>query len=91
MTPARFALDRHYTYQTYISVPIATCGDLLGLLPLDALHPGALLPLHEKEMLLLAQLLLPEVGATPLLLELSWLGSVGAGDDHLGERVLAPA
>jgi len=55
--PSQFALDRHYTYQTYISVPVATSAEIFGLLTLDALHPGELLPQHEKEMLLLAQLL----------------------------------
>jgi GAF domain-containing protein len=55
--PSRLALDRHYTYQTYISVPVATSTEIFGLLTLDALHPGELLPQHEKEMLLLAQLL----------------------------------
>jgi hypothetical protein len=38
-------------------VPVATSAEIFGLLTLDALHPGELLPQHEKEMLLLAQLL----------------------------------
>jgi GAF domain-containing protein len=54
---ARFPLDRNYNYKTYISVPVATSAEIFGLLTLDALHPGELLPQHEKEMLLLAQLL----------------------------------
>jgi GAF domain-containing protein len=53
----RFSLDRDHNYQTYISVPVATSAEIFGLLTLDALHPGELLPQHEKEMLLLAQLL----------------------------------
>ncbi|MGH3697713.1 MAG: GAF domain-containing protein [Pseudonocardiaceae bacterium] len=55
--PARFPPDRDYNYRTYISVPVATSAEIFGLLTLDALHPGELLPQHEKEMLLLAQLL----------------------------------
>lgn len=55
--PSRFPVDRHYNYQTYISVPVATSAEIFGLLTLDALHPGELLPQHEKEVLLLAQLL----------------------------------
>jgi hypothetical protein len=38
-------------------VPVATSAEIFGLLTLDALHPDELLPQHEKEMLLLAQLL----------------------------------
>ncbi|HKR49265.1 MAG TPA: GAF domain-containing protein [Pseudonocardiaceae bacterium] len=49
--------DIDFTYQTYISVPVATSTEIFGLLTLDALYPGQLLPQHEKEMLLLAQLL----------------------------------
>jgi hypothetical protein len=45
------------SYRTYISVPVATSTEIFGLLTLDALHPGELLLHHEKEMLLLAQLL----------------------------------
>lgn len=55
--PSRFPPDRDYNYRTYISVPVATSVEIFGLLTLDALHPGELLPQHEKEMLLLAQLL----------------------------------
>src|SRR5262249_26326150 len=55
--PSRFPPDRHYNYQTYISVPVATSAEIFGLLTLDALYPGELLPQHEKEVLLLAQLL----------------------------------
>ena len=54
---SRFPPDRDYNYQTYISVPVATSTEIFGLLTLDALHPGELLQQHEKEMLLLAQLL----------------------------------
>lgn len=54
---SRFLPDRDYNYQTYISVPVATSTEIFGLLTLDALHPGELLQQHEKEMLLLAQLL----------------------------------
>lgn len=53
----RFPSDRGYNYRTYISVPVATSAEIFGLLTLDALHAGELLPQHEKEMLLLAQLL----------------------------------
>ena len=53
----RFPSDRDYNYKTYISVPVATSAEIFGLLTLDALHPGQLLPQHEKEMLLFAQLL----------------------------------
>lgn len=53
----RFPPDRDYNYKTYISVPVATSAEIFGLLTLDALHAGELLPQHEKEMLLLAQLL----------------------------------
>lgn len=53
----RFPSGQDYTYQTYISVPVATSAEIYGLLTLDALHAGELLPQHEKEMLLLAQLL----------------------------------
>jgi GAF domain-containing protein len=55
--PSHFPPDRDHNYQTYISVPVATSAEIFGLLTLDALHPGELLPQHEKEMLLLAQLL----------------------------------
>jgi GAF domain-containing protein len=55
--PFRFPSDADYNYRTYISVPVATSAEIFGLLTLDALHPGELLPQHEKEMLLLAQLL----------------------------------
>ncbi len=53
--PPRFPLDRDC--KTYISVPVATSADIFGLLTLDSLHEGELKPQHEKEMLLLAQLL----------------------------------
>lgn len=53
----RFPPGRDYNYKTYISVPVATSTEIFGLLTLDALHAGELLPQHEKEMLLLAQLL----------------------------------
>ena len=53
----RFPDDRDYNYETYISVPVATSAEIYGLLTLDALHAGELLPQHEKEVLLLAQLL----------------------------------
>ena len=53
----RFPYGKDYTYETYISVPVATSAEIYGLLTLDALHAGELLPQHEKEMLLLAQLL----------------------------------
>ncbi|MDQ3762547.1 MAG: hypothetical protein M3460_13005 [Actinomycetota bacterium] len=53
--PPRFPRDRDY--KTYISVPVATSTEIFGLLTLDALHAGELKPQHEKEMLLLAQLL----------------------------------
>jgi GAF domain-containing protein len=53
----RFPPDRGYNYKTYISVPVATSAEIFGLLTLDALHAGELLPQHEKEMLLFAQLL----------------------------------
>lgn len=53
----RFPPDREYNYKTYISVPVATSAEIFGLLTLDALHGDELLPRHEKEMLLLAQLL----------------------------------
>lgn len=53
----RFPSDRDYTYKTYISVPVATSTEIFGLLTLDALQGDELLPQHEKEMLLLAQLL----------------------------------
>ncbi len=43
--------------KTYISVPVATSTEIFGLLTLDALHAEGLEPQHEKEMLLLAQLL----------------------------------
>jgi hypothetical protein len=36
---------------------VATSAEIFGLLTLDALHPGELLPQHEKEVLLLARLL----------------------------------
>lgn len=55
--PSRFPPDGDYNYRTYISVPVATSAEIFGLLTLDALHAGELLPQHEKEMLLLAQLL----------------------------------
>ncbi|MGH3768194.1 MAG: GAF domain-containing protein [Pseudonocardiaceae bacterium] len=55
--PTRFPADRNYNYQTYISVPVATSTEIFGLLTLDALHPGELSSQHEKEVLLLAQLL----------------------------------
>jgi GAF domain-containing protein len=55
--PSRFPPDQDHNYQSYISVPVATSAEIFGLLTLDALHPGELLPQHEKEMLLLAQLL----------------------------------
>jgi hypothetical protein len=55
--PFRFPPDLNYNYQTFISVPVATSTEIFGLLTLDALYPGELLPQHEKEMLLLAQLL----------------------------------
>jgi GAF domain-containing protein len=54
---SRFPPDRNYNYKTYISVPVATSAEIFGLLTLDALDPGTLLPQHKKEMLLLAQLL----------------------------------
>jgi transcriptional regulator with GAF, ATPase, and Fis domain len=54
---SRFPLDRDCNYRTYISVPVATSTEVFGLLTLDALNPGELRPQHEKEMLLLAQLL----------------------------------
>jgi GAF domain-containing protein len=54
---ARFPPGRDSNYKTYISVPVATSAEIFGLLTLDALHPGELLPQHEKEMLLFAQLL----------------------------------
>jgi GAF domain-containing protein len=54
---SRFPPDRSYNYKTYISVPVATSAEIFGLLTLDALHAGELLPQHEREMLLLAQLL----------------------------------
>lgn len=53
----RFQPDRHYNYKTYISVPVATSAEIFGLLTLDALYPGQLEQQHEKEMMLLAQLL----------------------------------
>jgi GAF domain-containing protein len=53
--PPRFPLDR--LYKTYISVPVATSAEVFGLLTLDALHAGELKQQHEREMLLLAQLL----------------------------------
>lgn len=53
----RFPSDREFNYKTYISVPVATSTEIFGLLTLDALHGNELLPRHEKEMLLLAQLL----------------------------------
>jgi hypothetical protein len=43
--------------KSYILVPVATRAEIFGLLTLDALHTGELKPQHEKEMLLLAQLL----------------------------------
>lgn len=49
--------DRDHNYETYLSVPVATSAEIYGLLTLDALHAGELLPQHEKEVLLLAQLL----------------------------------
>jgi GAF domain-containing protein len=55
--PSRFPPDENYNYKTYISVPVATSAEIFGLLTLDAFHPGTLLPQHEKEMLLLAQML----------------------------------
>ncbi|MGH3872478.1 MAG: hypothetical protein ACRDSR_13400 [Pseudonocardiaceae bacterium] len=54
---AGFPPDQGLNYQTYISVPVATSAEIFGLLTLDALHAGELLPQHEEEMLLLAQLL----------------------------------
>jgi GAF domain-containing protein len=53
--PPRFPRNRDY--KTYISVPVATSTEIFGLLTLDALHAGELKPQHEREMLLLAQLL----------------------------------
>jgi hypothetical protein len=53
----RFPSGRDYTYKSYISVPVATSAEIFGLLTLDALQGDELLPQHEKEMLLLAQLL----------------------------------
>lgn len=53
----RFPPGRDYNYKTYISVPVATSAEIFGLLTLDALHAGELVPQHEREMLLLAQLL----------------------------------
>ncbi|MBV9161321.1 MAG: hypothetical protein JO309_03460 [Pseudonocardiales bacterium] len=53
----RLPHDRDYTYKTFISVPVATSAEIFGLLTLDALQEDELLPRHEKEMLLLAQLL----------------------------------
>jgi hypothetical protein len=38
-------------------VPVATSAEIYVLLALDALHAGELQPQHEKEVLLLAQLL----------------------------------
>jgi hypothetical protein len=55
--PSRFPAGRNYNYRTYISVPVATSAEIFGLLTLDALHPGELLPQHETEVLLLARLL----------------------------------
>ncbi|HET9254945.1 MAG TPA: GAF domain-containing protein [Pseudonocardiaceae bacterium] len=55
--PDRFPPDKNYNYKTYISVPVATSAEIYGLLTLDALSPGVLLPQHEREMLLLAQML----------------------------------
>jgi GAF domain-containing protein len=53
--PPRF--PRSGNYKTYISVPVATSVEIFGLLTLDALEPGQLKQEHEREMLLLAQLL----------------------------------
>lgn len=51
----RFSPDKDY--KTYISVPVATEKEIFGLLTLDSLRAGELLPQHEEEMLLLARLL----------------------------------
>lgn len=53
--PPRFPRSRDY--RTYISVPVATSAEIFGLLTLDALQAGQLKQEHEREMLLLAQLL----------------------------------
>jgi transcriptional regulator with GAF, ATPase, and Fis domain len=53
----RFPDDREHDYETCLSVPVATSAEIYGLLTLDALHAGELQPQHEKEVLLLAQLL----------------------------------
>lgn len=53
----RFPDDRDHNYETCLSVPVATSAEIYGLLTHDALHAGELLPRHEQEVLLLAQLL----------------------------------
>ncbi|MBV9013629.1 MAG: hypothetical protein JO272_16585 [Pseudonocardiales bacterium] len=49
----RFPAD----YGAYISVPVATSTEIFGLLTLDVLHGDELVEQHQKEMLLIAQLL----------------------------------
>jgi GAF domain-containing protein len=53
----RFPDDRDHNYETCLSVPVATSAEIYGLLTLDALRAGQLLPRHEQEVLLFAQLL----------------------------------
>lgn len=53
----RFPAERRYNYQAYISVPVATSTEIFGLLTLDVLHGDELVEQHQKEMLLIAQLL----------------------------------
>jgi hypothetical protein len=53
----RFPAERRFNYNTYISVPVATSTEIFGLLTLDALRGDELVEQHEKEMLLIAQLL----------------------------------
>jgi transcriptional regulator with GAF, ATPase, and Fis domain len=75
----RFPSDRDYNYKTYISVPVATSAEIFGLLTLDALHGDELLPQHEKEMLLLAQ-----------LLGIALAGNTSRADRHLSITNSAP-
>ncbi len=53
--PAYFPANRDY--QTYISAPVATSKEIMGLITLDALAPGDLVPEDEQLVRFLAQLL----------------------------------
>lgn len=51
------SLPANRDYQTYISAPVATSKEIMGLITLDALAPGDLLPEDEQLVRFFAQLL----------------------------------